>query len=133
VILPTSQWSLEASAGAGVSRRRTISPPETPLARGRRAEEICRTLVASTTPDGAPVLRRALTPGERTRLVAHVADLIAVLRPCSRALARMTAVLHAPVTGELALPPGRAAAEAVFKRTLEPAADAAEPGTEAKR
>jgi hypothetical protein len=45
----------------------------------------------------------------------------------------MTAVLNAPVTGELAVPGGQAAAETLFKHTPEPAADAAERETEAKR
>jgi hypothetical protein len=63
VFLPTSQWSLRASQGAEGSLRNS-GPNDTPRARSRDAERICRALVAFTTPDGAPVLRRPLSPPE---------------------------------------------------------------------
>jgi hypothetical protein len=113
VFLPTSQWSLRASQGAEGSPRNS-GPNDTPRARSRDAERICRALVAFTTPDGAPVLRRALSPPERKRLSARAADLEAALAPAHRALAQISAVLQAPVCGDLAGPPGRACAEDVF-------------------
>ena len=64
----------------------------------------CRALVGFTTPDGAPVLRRPLSPPERKRLSARAADLEAALAPARRALAQISAVLKAPVCGDLAGP-----------------------------
>lgn len=98
MFLPTSQWSLDACSGGRIGRTPHANAlQDTPQARGRQAEEICRALVASTTPDGQPVLRRPLAPPERRRLVARVAE----LEPYRRALARITAVLNAPVAGDL--------------------------------
>jgi hypothetical protein len=113
VFLPTSQWSLRASQGAEGSPRNS-GPNDTPRARSRDAERICRALVAFTTPDGAPVLRRPLSPPERKRLSARAADLEAALAPARRALAQISAVLNAPVSGDLADPQGRRRTEDVF-------------------
>jgi hypothetical protein len=101
VFLPTSQWSLKASAGVRRSRRRNGSQAQTLAPRNCRAEEVCRALIAFTMPDGKPVLRRSLTPGERARLTARAADLNALLAPCRRALDRINAVLSAPASGEV--------------------------------
>ena len=114
MFLPTSQWSLKASQGAeGLTRH--SGQNDTPRARSRDAERICRALVAFTTPDGAPVLRRPLSPPERKRLSARAADLEAALAPARRALAQISAVLKAPVCGDLAGPRGRRRAEDVFQ------------------
>lgn len=113
--LPTSQWSLKACQGAEGSPRKS-GQNDTPRARSRDAERICRSLVAFTTPDGAPVLRRPLSPPERKRLSARAADLEAALAPARRALAHITAVLKAPVSGDLAGPLRRARAEDAFHR-----------------
>jgi hypothetical protein len=80
-------------------------------------------LVAFTTPDGAPVLRRPLSPPERKRLSARAADLEAAITPARRALAQITAVLKASVSGDLTRPHGHASAEAVF-RGVGPGAEA---------
>ena len=114
MFLPTSQWSLKASQGVeGSSRRSGLG--DTPRARSRDAERICRALVAFTTPDGAPVLRRPLSPPERKRLSARAADLEAALAPARRALAQISAVLKAPVCGDLVGPEGRMRAQDVFR------------------
>jgi len=113
VHLPTSQWSLKACQGAEGSPRNSGSN-DTPRARSRDAERICRALVAFTTPDGAPVLRRPLSPPERKRLSARAADLEAALVPARRALAQISAVLKAPVCGDLAGPQRRPRAADVF-------------------
>jgi hypothetical protein len=113
VFLPTSQWSLKACQGAEGSPRKS-GPGDTPRSRSRDAERICRALVAFTTPDGAPVLRRALSPPERKRLSARAADLEAALAPARRALAQISAVLKAPISGDLASPQRRTRAEDVF-------------------
>ena len=112
MFLPTSQWSLKACQGAEGSARN--SAHDNPRARSRDAERICRALVAFTTPDGAPVLRRPLSPPERKRLSARAADLEAALAPARRALAQISAVLKAPVCGDLAGPQRRTRAEDVF-------------------
>jgi hypothetical protein len=61
-----------------------------------------------------PVLRRPLSPPERKRLSARAVDLEAALAPARRALAQISAVLKAPVCGDLAGPQGRTRAEDVF-------------------
>jgi hypothetical protein len=113
VFLPTAQWKARlAKAGLG----------DTPRARSRDAERICRALVAFTTPDGAPVLRRPLSPPERKRLSARAADLEAALAPARRALAQISAVLKAPVCGDFASPQRRMRIENVFRTSdLAPA------------
>jgi hypothetical protein len=113
VFLPTSQWSLKACQGAEGSPRNS-DLRDTPRARSRDAERICRALVAFTTPDGAPVLRRPLSPPERKRLSARAADLEAALAPARRALSQISAVLKAPVSGDLASPQRRTRAENAF-------------------
>lgn len=122
MFLPTSQWSLKASQGAEGSTRNS-GQNDTPRARSRDAERICRALVAFTTPDGAPVLRRPLSPPERKRLSARAADLEAALAPARRALAQISAVLKAPVCGDFAGPRGRTRAEDVFDTGDAAAAD----------
>ena len=113
MFLPTSQWSLKACQGAEGSARN--SAHDNPRARSRDAERICRALVAFTTPDGAPVLRRPLSPPERKRLSARAADLEAALAPARRALAQISAVLKAPVCGDLVGPQRRMRVESVFR------------------
>ena len=112
MFLPTSQWSLKACQGAeGLARN---SANDNPRARSRDAERICRALIAFTTPDGAPVLRRPLSPPERKRLSARAADLEAAFAPARRALAQISAVLKAPVCSDLTGPQRRTRAEDVF-------------------
>ena len=121
MFLPTSQWSLKACQGAEASARN--SAHDNPRARSRDAERICRALVAFTTPDGAPVLRRPLSPPERKRLSARAADLEAAFAPARRALAQISAVLKAPVCGDLASPQRRTRAEDVFHTGDPPPVD----------
>ncbi len=130
MFLPTSQWSLKASQGAEGSTRNS-NQNDTPRARSRDAERICRALVAFTTPDGAPVLRRPLSPPERKRLSARAADLEAALAPAWRALAQISAVLKAPVCGDLAGPRGRMRADDVF-HTADAAAEASGPSQQSE-
>ena len=120
--LPTSQWSLEACQGVEGSRRSALRQ-DSPFARSRDAERICRALIAFTTPDGVPVLRRLLSPPERKRLAARAADLEAALAPARRALAQISAVLQAPVCGDLIGPQTNLRAEEVFRGAKSAAAD----------
>jgi hypothetical protein len=121
-----SQWSLESCNGARKSQRRPATLAETLYLRRRRAEEVCRTLIAFVTPDGKPVLHRPLTPAERRRLSARAADLDALVAPCRRALARINAVLDAPASGDGGMRPSAGlSAESVFsKPTPAPGAPA---------
>jgi hypothetical protein len=123
VFLPTSQWSLEACQGVEGSHRRAALRQDSPFARSRDAERICRALVAFTTPDGVPVLRRPLSPPERKRLAARVADIEAALAPARRALAQISAVLKAPVCGDLIGPQSNLRAEEVFREGKSAPAD----------
>jgi hypothetical protein len=70
--------------------------------------------VAFTTPDGEPVLRRPLSALERKRLTAQAADLKALLAPCCRALARITAVINAQAAGQVMASRGYAPANVFF-------------------
>jgi len=123
VLPPVSQWSLDACNGARKSRRRLPSHAETLYLRRRRAEEVCRALIASVTPDGKPVLHRPLTPAERRRLSARAADLAALVAPSRRALERINAVLAAPALGAAMRPPAGPTVQSVFgtKRPGAPA------------
>ncbi len=127
MFLPTSQWSLEACQGADGSHRRSNLRQDSAFARSRDAERICRALVAFTTPDGVPVLRRPLSPPERKRLAARVADLEAALGPARRALAQISAVLKAPVCGDLIGPQRDLRAEGVFRAGKPVTADGSPP------
>ncbi len=127
MFLPTSQWSLEACQGADGSNRRSALRKDSPFARSRDAERICRAIVAFTTPDGVPVLRRPLSPPERKRLAARVADLEAALGPARRALAQVSAVLRAPVCGDLLGPQRNRCAEEVFRGNKLVGADTSAP------
>jgi hypothetical protein len=118
VIFLNSQWSLEASKGPRMPRHR---PSETPRLSRQRIEEICRALVASTNPDGSPVLCRPLTPFERRQLATHAAEL-------SAAQAQITAVLGAAPTEAHV----RARAEGLFGRKPHPIPGAVRSRTEEK-
>ena len=109
MIAVTSEWSLTASAGPRISRR---SQRETERRRGQQVEETCRALVAATTPDGTPVLRRPLTAFERTQLARRAADLTSAMAPIRGALERITAILAAAPADEMT----RARANAMFAR-----------------
>jgi hypothetical protein len=117
VIAVTSEWSLTASAGPRISRR---SQRETERRRGQQVEEICRALVAATTPDGTPVLRRPLTAVERTQLARRADDLASAMAPIRGALERITAILAAAPADEMT----RARANAVFGRKPQSRSDA---------
>jgi hypothetical protein len=116
VIFATSQWSLTASRSKAVRRHQPGSglAKTTALQLSGRAEEMCRALVAFTTPDGRPVLSRPLSSGERKRLAQRAAELTALLAPHRRALERIEAVLNAPASGEAAARRDRISPETVF-------------------
>ena len=117
MIAVTSEWSLTASGGPRISRR---SQRETERRRGQQVEEICRPLVAATTPDGTPVLRRPLTAFERTQLTRRAADLASAMAPIRGALERIAAILAAAPADEGT----RVRAEAVFGRKPQSVPDA---------
>jgi hypothetical protein len=112
----TSQWSLAASRGRPVRRHQPGSglAKATAAQLSGRVEEMCRALVAFTTPDGRPVLCRPLSCGERKRLSQRAAELTALLAPHRRALERIEALLKAAVSGDLASARDRISAETVF-------------------
>jgi hypothetical protein len=120
VIAVTSEWSLTASGGPRISRR---SQRETERRRGQQVEEICRALVAATTPDGTPVLRRRLTAFERTQLTRRAADLASAMAPIRGELERIAAILAAAPADERT----RARAETVFSRKSQSRSDAPPP------
>jgi hypothetical protein len=120
VIVVTSEWSLNASRGVRAPRRRQNDSERRP---GQQAEEICRALVAATTPDGTPVLRRPLTVFERNQLARRAAELASALAPIRGALERITAVLAAAPANQLT----RARAEAVFAGKPHSTPDASPP------
>jgi hypothetical protein len=104
VIVLTSQWSRKASRGASGLRRGQSAQ------RDQQAEEICRALVAATTPDGRPVLRRPLTAFERKQLARRAAELASALAPLRASFERIAAVLAATPADQMARP----SAEALF-------------------
>ena len=121
MIAVTSEWSLTASAGPRISRR---SQRETERRCGQQVEEICRALVAATTPDGTPVLRRPLTAFERAQLTRRAADLASAMAPIRGALERIAAVLAAAAPADECT---RVRAEAVFGRKPQSRSDAPPP------
>jgi hypothetical protein len=117
VFLPTSQWSLEARAGAVLRRRQRY--PNAPRARWWSTEQVWRALVVAVTPEHEPILGRPLSHAERRRLVAQAARFDVALAPWRRERDRIAALLVAPVAGERWARPAGAAASAVFGPKIE--------------